>query len=63
MIPQNKDRKNQFTELRPFRGAKTAVAIEIPNTKRKQKNTVIISIMTFLRFLRGQTIGDINNII
>ena len=49
-IPQNRDKKNQFTELRPFREANTAVAIEIPNANRIQKKPRIDCISMFQAF-------------
>ena len=58
-MPQNRDKKNQFTELRPFREANTAVAIEIPNANRIQKQPTISSMVANFNEFSTTAIGEV----
>ncbi len=58
-IPQNRDKKNQFTELRPFREANTAVAIEIPNANRIQKKLTISSMVANFNEFSPTAVGEV----
>lgn len=57
-IPQNRDKKNQFTELRPFREA-NMVAIEIPNANRIQKKPTISSMVANFNEFSATAVGEI----
>ena len=57
--PRIRDKKNQFTELRPFREANTVVAIEIPNANRIQKKPTISSMVANFNEFSTTAIGEV----
>ena len=55
----SRDKKKQFTELRPFREANTAVAIEISNANRIQKKPTISSMVANFNEFSTTAIGEV----
>lgn len=57
--PLYRDKKTQFTELRPFWEANTAVSIEIPNANRIQKKPAISSMVANFNEFSTTAIGEV----